>query len=103
MKAGKLDRKIKIESRVETQNDYGEAVISYVLLAEVWAEVLPLSGREFFTAAQTVPEVQLKIRIRYRTDVNETCRIVYNNVNYDIAYISEIKRREGLELVVKKP
>jgi SPP1 family predicted phage head-tail adaptor len=103
MNAGKLDRKIRIESRVETQNDYGEAVISYVLLANVWAEVIPLSGREFFTAAQFVPEARLKIKIRYRSDIDERCRIIFESVPYDILHIAEIGRREGLEIMVKKP
>lgn len=103
MQAGKLDRRIKIESRVETQNSVGEAVITYVLLAEVWAEKKPLSGRELFTAAQFVPEAQAKYRIRYLPQVNEKCRIVDNGVNFDIVYIAEIGRREGLEITVKRP
>ena len=103
MNAGKFDRKIRIETRTETQNVFGEAVIGYSLFAEVWAEVKPLSGREFFISAQFVPEAQLKIRIRYLSGVDEKCRIVYEGTNYDILHIAELGRREGLEIVVKKP
>lgn len=103
MKSGKLDRRITIQSRIETQNSFGEAVISYGTLAQVWAEVLPLSGRELFTAAQTFPEAQLKVRIRYRADVTEKNRILHDGISYDIIHIAEIGRREGLEMLVKKP
>jgi len=103
MNAGKLDRRIKIQRRVETQNAIGEAVISYTLLAEVWAQKEFLSGRELFTAAQFVPEGQVTYRIRYLKGVDEKCRIVDNEDTYDIIYIAEIKRREGLAITAKKP
>jgi SPP1 family predicted phage head-tail adaptor len=103
MQAGKMDRRVKIQRRVETQNAVGEAVISYTLLAEVWAEKKFVSGREIFTAAQFVPEGQVMYKIRYRPDVNEKCRIVDREDTYDIIYIAEVGRREALELTAKKP
>lgn len=103
MIAGKLDRRIRLEQRTETQNSFGEAVIAYTLFAEVWAEVLPLSGREFFVAAQFVPEAQLKIRIRWVDGLDERFRVVHEDVNYDILRIAELGRKEGIELIVKKP
>jgi len=103
MQAGRLDRRIKIEQRVETPNAVGEAVISYTLLADVWAEKKFMSGRELFTAAQFVPEGQVTYRIRYLNGVNEKCRIVDNEDTYDITYIAEIGRREGLAITAKKP
>jgi SPP1 family predicted phage head-tail adaptor len=103
MQAGRLDRRIKIEQRVETQNSVGEAEISYVLLAEVWAEKKFMSGRELFTAAQFVPTGQVMYKIRYRSDVDEKCRIVDREDTYDIVYLADIGRREGLEITAKKP
>lgn len=103
MKSGKLDRRVTIKSRVETQNSFGEAVISYTNLATVWAEVNPLSGREVFSAAQTYPQDSLKVKIRHRTDVDEKCQIIIDSVEYNIAYIAEIGRKEGLEMIVSKP
>lgn len=103
MKSGKLDRKIEIQSRVETQNSFGEAVITYTTFANVWAEVIPLSGRELFAAAQIYPEAQMRIRIRYRSGITEKHRVVFESTNYDIIHIAEIGRKEGLEFIVKKP
>lgn len=103
MKAGKLDRRITISVKSATRDSYGAEIIGWSTLATVWAEVLPISGREFFVAAQFVPEAQLKMRIRFREDFDETAKITYDNVEYDILYIAEIGRQDGLEILVKKP
>ncbi len=103
MESGKLDRRVTIQRRIETQNEYGEAVITYADEVTVWAEVLPLSGRELFLAAQTVPEAQLKINIRWRPELTERHRIFYDGLVWDILHLAEIGRREGIQILVKKP
>ncbi len=103
MKAGNLDRRITISVKTATRDSYGAEIIGWSTLATVWAQVMPLSGREYFTAAQFVPEAELKIRIRFREDFDETAKITYNNIDYDILHIAEIGRQDGLEIVVKKP
>lgn len=102
MKAGKLDRRVEIKVKTATRNSFGEEVISYTTLATVWAEVLPVTGREFYTAQQFVPEAQLKMRIRFREDFDETAKITYDNKDYDILYLAEIGRADGLEILVKR-
>lgn len=103
MKAGKLDRRVAISVKSASRDSYGAEIIGWSLLATVWAEILPLSGREFFVASQFVPEAELKIRMRYREDFDETAKITYNNIDYDILHIAEIGRQDGLEVIVKKP
>jgi len=103
MKAGKLDRRVILQQPVETQNSVGEIVIAFQTFATVWAEVLPLNGREYFAAQQFVPEAQLKIFIRWITGVNEKFKVVHDDVAYDIMYIAEIGRREGIQLIVRRP
>ena len=103
MKAGKLDKRVTIKVKSATRDSYGAEIIGWSTLATVWAQVMPLSGREYFTAAQFVPEAELKIRIRFREDFDETAKITYNNIDYDILHIAEIGRQDGLEIVVKKP
>jgi len=103
MLAGKLDRRITIQQPVETQNSFGEVVVSFTNFAEVWAEVIPVSGNERLTAGQILPEATLKINIRWLSGINEKFRILYENVAYDIQYIAELKRRDGLQITVKRP
>lgn len=103
MQAGKLDRKIRIERKVPSRDEFGAEIFTWSLLAEVWAQSIPVTGREYFTAAQFVPEASIKFRIRYRSDLEEADTIVYNGTRYDIQYIAEMGRREGLEILAKKP
>jgi SPP1 family predicted phage head-tail adaptor len=103
MKAGSLDRRITIQQPTETQNSFGEIVVSFSNFAEVWAEVIPLSGRELITAGQVLPEATLRITIRWLAGINEKFRILYEGVAYDIQHIAELKRREGLQITVKRP
>lgn len=103
MKAGKLDRRVQIKVKTSSRDSYGAEILTYSVLATVWAEIVPVSGREYFAAAQFIPEATLKIRMRYREDFDETSKIAYDGVDYDILYIAEIGRADGLEVLVKKP
>ncbi len=103
MKAGKLDRRVQIKVKTSTRDSFGAEILTYSVLATVWAEVVPVSGREYFAAAQFIPEASLKIRIRFREDFDETAKIFYDGIDYDILYIAEVGRADGLEVLVKKP
>lgn len=99
MRAGNLDRLIELRHRVLTQNSHGEQVPSYPsAYATVWAEKLDQRAREYFAAQGTQAEATTRFRIRWRSDVVMTDRLVLDSVNYDIVQISEIGRRQGLEL-----
>ena len=100
MDASKLRYRIKIMSRVVTQDSYGQNVISWVLLAELWANVMAIRGREFFAAAQVNAENTVKFTIRYRNDVTALNRIEYDNKAYDITGIVPLEgRKDWLELI----
>lgn len=75
MKPGKLDQRITLQRRVEERNEIGEAVITYIDAANVWAAVEPLSGRELYTAQQTQSEITTRIRIHWRRGVSERIRV----------------------------
>lgn len=99
MRAGELDRKIRIERRDISQQDYGEAVPTYTLLAKTWASVRPLSGREYFAGDQAIAEDFTEFRVRWLDGVNAQCRIIYNGNEYNVRAVHEIGRRVGLRIV----
>ena len=101
MRAGELDRKVRLEQRINTPNAYGEPIESWNLIAEVWASRAQLSGRELFESDQVAAEALYRFRLYYRTDLDATCRIVYDGKNYDIKSVAEIGRREGLEVLAQ--
>jgi SPP1 family predicted phage head-tail adaptor len=104
MRAGRLDRRITIESATTTQNEYGETVETWSsFAANIPATVTPLRGRELFAAQQVVATSELKVQIRYMAGITEAMRVVYDGVTYGIQHVAEIGRRAGIELLIGKP
>jgi SPP1 family predicted phage head-tail adaptor len=104
MRAGQLDRKITIQHYTTTRSPLGDEVLSWVnLVPPVWAQVLPVSGREFANATleQKLTEKTQRFRIRWLASARKDTklRIVYDGETYDVKHIAEIGRRVGLELV----
>lgn len=99
MRAGALDSRIELQRRtLSAPNSTGEKVETFATYATVWAEKLDVRGREFFAAGGTQAELATRFRIRYRTDVVLTDRIVADSRSYNISYIGRIGRKHGLEL-----
>lgn len=94
-------RRIRIERKVSTPDAAGGEEISYTLRAEVHAAVIHQRGREAFLSAQVVPTADIEFRIRWRADVVETDRIVYEGKSYNIQYLAEMGRRRRLRIAAK--
>jgi SPP1 family predicted phage head-tail adaptor len=104
MKAGSLRHRVKIQQPVETVDSTGTTQVKWVDVAETWASIEPLEGREFFAAKQINPEVQGRIRIRYRDEITPKDRVVYNGREFDIlAILNREERNIELELLVNEP
>ena len=105
MRAGKLDRIITIESPVVAQDaTFGGADKVWCVVASVWAELLPpKKATEIVAGAVEGLHVELAFRIRYRADVTEECRVLYQGRYYTIWSLSEIGRRRSLEILCKRP
>lgn len=98
MRSGELSRRIVIELATEAQDSYGEAVPTWSTFATVWAKVTPNRGDERFAANQIVAQADSVFRIRWQSGVTTKMRINYDGQIYDIVYMAEIGRREGLDL-----
>lgn len=85
MRTGPRRHLVVIQRRVNTPDEAGQPVISWVDYASVWAEALPLRGRELLAAQQVQSEVTTMFRIRYRADLDDTMRVLWDNVPYGIA------------------
>lgn len=102
--AGELNQRIRIEQRVKGGNTRGETVWTWGPLVTIWAKVTPLRGREFFAASQMQEEATTKFRIRYRTGLDATMRVIWKGEPYDIkAPPMEVDgQRTWVELLCKK-
>ncbi len=95
---GELSERVILQRRVVVQDAYGQATITWTAIATVWARVRAVSGREFFAAAQVQQEQTVKVLIRYRTDLDATCRLVWQGRSHDITGVIPIGR-EWTELM----
>lgn len=72
-----LDQKVRFERQVRTADGGGGASVSWQTAAEPWARVEPLSGRERWQAQQTENPTSYRLTLRYRTDIQDSDRIVW--------------------------
>ena len=70
LSAGLLNRRIRLEQRVERVDDAGQVIADWVQLADVWARVEPLGGREGFGQEQYVSTGDVRFTIRRRRDAS---------------------------------
>lgn len=103
--AGQLDRRITIQSFTTTTDDFGEVVKSFTTLANVWAKVEEksgVSGKEGEEGNQIVATKRVEFFIRYRSDINEQMRIIYNNETYEIEAILSADSRRAFQKIVTR-
>ncbi|WP_443090319.1 phage head closure protein [Basfia succiniciproducens] len=84
MEIGKLRHRVTLQQQANTQNDYGATITTWQDIATVWAEIKPISGREYFSAQQVQSEVTTQIWIRYRNGIEPTMRVSHNGKHYEI-------------------
>lgn len=105
MRAGRLDRRITVQSLGPGRTPLGDVTDQWTALTgmPIWARRVPLSGREYQSATgdQRVAEDTVRYEIRYRADISADTRlrIVDGSRSYDIKHIAEIGRRQGLDIV----
>ena len=99
LNAGALDQRVTLQSRSVVTDAYGQDTITWVDIATVWAQCQALRGREFFAAAQVQQEQSVKVRIRYRADVDQKTRLVWNGINHDITGVIPVGRKDFLEIL----
>ncbi len=106
MAAGKLDRRIRIERATAVDDGYQTRPGAWAELATVWAQFIPMSGKEAREQLGREATMPASFRIRWSSrtaDVSPADRVRYPAGEagriYEIKAVNEIGRREGLELV----
>ena len=86
VKAGELRHRVTIERYVSAGRDAdGFALPSgWVLFAKTWAKITPLSSKDLISAQAAQSEVTARMKVRYRTDIDTTMRVRWQNRLYAI-------------------
>lgn len=101
MNSGDLDRRVSLQSVTVSRDAYGAAIETWASFSTVWASLEPLSGGETFASENILTQSTHIIEMRYRSDLTTEDRLVYNDWVYDIRYVAEIGRREGLRVLAR--
>lgn len=75
-----LDQRVRIEREVRVPDGGGGASVEWVELVTVWARVEPLTGRERDHAQQAQHPADYRVTMRYRTDVRESDRLIWDGL-----------------------
>ena len=100
--AGQLDRRITIQDAQELIDVFGQRKDIFVTLANVWAKVEEKRGSEGEEGNQLVATKRVEFFIRYRSDINEQMRILYNNETYLIEAILNADSRKEFQKIVTR-
>lgn len=97
MLAGPMDKYIKLEVETTSTNAVGTPVETYALLRYTFASIkYNRGGTEFDEAAH--PFTNIEFSVRWTSDINYKCRILYDSEYYKILYIENIGRKDGKRL-----
>lgn len=107
MEPGRLDRRITLLRVAEktAASGAGTAIEGLEPIADVWAEVTPISGRESFASNQRFAEVDVRFRIRWRKLVSPVTAVKYDAQDgagprlFDVREVLIVGRREGLDVL----
>lgn len=96
MRAGELRHRITLQYQVRSQNAMKEWISTWIDYVSVWAAIEPASGTTYYAAKQAESATDGRVRIRYRTGIKPTMRILHGERVLNIVSIIQPKenRRE---------
>ena len=108
MRIGALGQRITLQQRTVAQDATGGQLATWTDVATVWAEVMPLTGRELIAAQAVASETSHQITMRWQPAFADpktvaAMRVVFNGRHFNInAAINEDERNRTLTLLVSE-
>lgn len=101
--SSRLRHRLTLQQVLQTPDSVGGYTASWNDVAQLWAEILPLSGREKLFAGKIQAQSTHRISIRYRNDISSSHRLVFESRIFNIrAVMNEHERDDMLELLVEE-
>jgi SPP1 family predicted phage head-tail adaptor len=96
MRAGRLRHRLTLQSKTESRDAYGSAIIAWTTEATVWGAIEPLSGREYPSQGTLQAEAKVRIVLRYRTGIIPAWRFKHDGLYYDIVDVINERTRDRM-------
>lgn len=93
--AGKLNRRITLQTPTVTRGASGGVVKAWSEVAQVWAAVRHFSGneRQASSAGGQVAEARTEFTMRYRAGITPKARVLYGGATYNIRHVNNVMER----------
>lgn len=102
-RAGKYRHQVYLQAPAKTFDTEGQEVVTWTTVATVWAEIVPLTGREYFQAKAVNAEIADRVTLRYRRGIKTTWRLLYGVRALEIISVADVEEKHiELELLCKE-
>lgn len=91
---GRMRYRIKLESATNTVDTGGGMTQVWATLANIYANIKPISGTETFRQGKVSSDTTHELTIRYRSDISTKYRICYGSRIFSIQSILNIDERD---------
>ena len=101
MVAQRLDRIIEVQRRAVIRDSFGGEIETWAEVDTIWAAVNQTGADEAFRNESNRDQAtrDARMTIRWRDDIDETMRVIYDERAWDIRGIAELGFRRHLELL----
>lgn len=101
--SSRLRQRLTLQKEVHAADGAGGYIRSWQDVADLWAEIIPLRGKEGFFAARLQSTVTHRILIRYRQGVDAGQRLVFESRAFHIRHVADAgSGGDVLELLVEE-
>lgn len=102
MKIGGMRYKVELQRNVSKKDDEGFTQNIWQTEHTVWADIVPVSGREFLQSGTETAEVTFKIYIRWIENVDADMRVKCGENIYLLTAVLGNRRKGMLTLMAKE-
>jgi len=102
MRAGRLDRRVSLYKSTTEKDKFGSRKETLTEYAVLPANIQYVKGSELIKDGEIFNSDFITVTLRYNSQVKTSDELEYNEVRYNITYIEELGRREGLRLTAHK-
>lgn len=92
MQVGRMRYRIEIQDYKSTQDADGFETREWMTVHTVWADIAPVSGKEYMASNRETAEITNKIYIRFRSGIKSTMRIKHGDRIFEIESVLGDKR-----------
>lgn len=101
MFAGRMDRRIVVESYTETRSTYGDVSKTWSTHQTLWANYVQKTGKEVDADKNINHTIKAHFITRYVSTITPQMRIIYEGDWFNILEVKELGRKEGLKIEVE--